>query len=236
MVDADEQLNVLVIDDDEAMRALLTEVVTRRGHQVVVVESAEEGLETLPYWTFQLAFLDQQLPGMEGLVLGEYLRRNNPDMTIALITGETDARLPKESRALGICFLQKPFDIRAIDGLIDETLGGARSRRELRLRCDEPDYVPRFAPFFGELTPAFGMSKVPERVSHKLLETVKHCLFDLRSVGRYSERMRVRALAGLLTARVLGLELPRLPSGRTLYEEYDACMQQHGRRREFSED
>jgi hypothetical protein len=41
------------------------------------------------------------------------------------------------------------------------------------------------------------------------------------------------ALAGLLAARVLGIELAKLPSGRTVSEEYDALMKSHGRRAEF---
>ena len=54
-------------------------------------------------------------------------------------------------------------------------------------------------------------------------------------MGRYTERDRVLALSGLLAARVLGVDLPRLPSGRTPYEEYDEIMRQHGRRTEFGD-
>jgi hypothetical protein len=40
-------------------------------------------------------------------------------------------------------------------------------------------------------------------------------------------------LSGLLAAKVLGISLPRLASGRTPFEEYDAIMRQHGRRTAF---
>ena len=43
-----EQLNILVIDDDEAVRALLVDIIGKREHQVVVAESAEQGLSLLP--------------------------------------------------------------------------------------------------------------------------------------------------------------------------------------------
>ena len=109
-----EQLNILVIDDDESLRGLLVDIIARGGHQAVPVTSAEEGLELLPFWTFQVAFIDQRLPGMEGLVLGQYLRRNNPDMTIALVTGENDLRLERQTRALSIAFIPKPFNVQDI--------------------------------------------------------------------------------------------------------------------------
>lgn len=41
------------------------------------------------------------------------------------------------------------------------------------------------------------------------------------------------ALSGLLTAKVLGISLPKVGSGRTPFEEYDELMRQHGRRTEF---
>ncbi|MCB9581609.1 MAG: response regulator [Polyangiaceae bacterium] len=231
-----DQLNILVIDDDEAMRHLLVDIVTRSGHQAVPAASAEAGLETLPYWTFQVAFIDHKLPGMEGLVLGEYLRRNNADMTIALITGESDQRLLRQTKALNITFVSKPFDVRQIEQLIDDYLVGARARSEARMRKEDEDFAPPFSRFATDIAESFAMPGVSQRIEDKLATTIKRCLNDLRSVGRYTERDRVLALTGLLTARVLGVDLRKLPNGRTPFEEYDALMVQHGRRKEFDDD
>lgn len=230
-----EQLNILVIDDNEQMRALLTDIVGRGGHQVVAVASAEEGLELLPLWTFQVAFIDQRLPGMEGLVLGEYLRRNNPDMTIALVTGESDLKLERQTRALSITFVPKPFQVRDILAVIEAYVTGAAEREERRVARDDSDFDPPIARYADELTAGYAVPHVPARVEERVVATIKRCLNDLRSVSRYTERDRVLALSGLLTARVLGISLPRLPSGRTPFEEYDAVMRHHGRRTAFGE-
>ena len=93
-----DNLNVLVVDDDVAMRELVCNIVTREGHRPFPAESAEAGLQMLPMYTFQVAFLDQRLPGMEGLLLGEYLRTNNPEMLIALVTAEDDRALKQGVR------------------------------------------------------------------------------------------------------------------------------------------
>jgi len=230
-----DQLNILVIDDDASMRELIVDIVTRRGHQAVPVSTAEEGLELLPYWTFQVAFIDHMLPGMEGLVLGRYLRDNNPDMSIALVTGEQDIGLSKEARELSIRFITKPFDIRDIAQVVDEYVNGAISRRDLRLNQQDPDFAPPLGAYAADLAKSYAIPGVPTRITDRLVTTIKRCLNDLRSVGRYTERDRVLALSGLLTARVLGLDLPRLPSGRTPFEEYDELMRQHGRRTEFDQ-
>ncbi len=74
---------------------------------------------------------------------------------------------------------------------------------------------------------------MPSRIKRRLEENIKRALMDLRSRARYSERQRVVALTGLITARVLDMDLPRTSDGHTLYEEYDRCMKEHGRRTEF---
>ncbi|MBK7579406.1 MAG: response regulator [Myxococcales bacterium] len=230
-----EQLNVLVIDDDENVRRLLVDLVTSRGHQALPAGSAEEGMALLPIWTFQVAFLDQGLPGMEGLVLGEFLRKNNPDMTIALVTGEDEPRIERVARDLAITFIAKPFEVRQIQDVLDDAVSEALVRSARRNRQEDPDFAPPISRFVSEIEQSFEVPHLPERVAERVTSVVKRKLNDLRSVGRYTERDRVLALAGLLTARVLGIDLPKTQGGLTLYEEYDQIMQREGRRVEFED-
>jgi CheY-like chemotaxis protein len=228
-----DQINILVVDDDEMMRRLLAEIIQRAGHLPVTAESAERALEMLPLWTFQIALLDQSLPGMEGLLLGEYLRRSNPDMIIALVTGEDDPRLEKRTRDIGVTFIAKPFDNAEIQAVIASYVERAKERAIERQKHGDEDFEPPIGRFAAELPECFGIPKIPDRVTDRLVGTVQRCLHNLRSVTRYSERDRVVALSGLLTARVLGVDLPRTTAGLTLFEEYDRLMHEHGRRTEF---
>lgn len=235
-MNADDQLNVLVIDDDPDVRNLLVEIINRREHQAIAVESAEEGLELLPFWTFQVAFLDQQLPGMEGLLLGEYLRRNNKDMMIALVTGQADKQLEKRSRQHSIRFLAKPFKVQDIFNILDEYINGAAERAELRRNQHDTDYCPPIAEYVEELTDCYGIPNVPNRVEDRIVQTLKRALNELRSDSRYTERDRVIALSGLLAAKVLSINLPKSSQGLSMYEEYDELMRSHGRRPEFEQE
>ncbi len=228
-----EQLNVLVIDDDADIRQLLADIINRAEHQVVLAASAEEALELLPFWTFQVAFIDQGLPGMEGLVLGEYLRANNPDMTIAMVTGQEDRKLERKSRDLSMVFIAKPFKVTDILDVVDTYLTGAKSRAARRLRCEDIDFEPPLGTYIEEVAASYGMPNVPSRIQDRLVEVIKQRLNNLRTEGRYTERDRVIVLTGLLTAAVLTVDLPKAASGRTLYEEYDEMMRLHSRRTEF---
>ena len=120
MAKVSEQLNILVIEDDVLVQRSLAAILTRAEHQVVPATSAEEGLALLPHWTFQVAFVDQNLPGMEGLLLGEYLRRNNPHMSIVMMTGMPDARFEKKSRDLALSFMPKPFGMNDVLSVIEQ--------------------------------------------------------------------------------------------------------------------
>jgi len=228
-----EELNVLIIEDEPDMRRLLVDLVSRGDHVPVPAESAEEGLALLPNWTFQLAFLDHNLPGMEGLLLGEYLRDNNPEMTIALVTGSDEPKLERRTRDLKIEFVPKPFDLEDIDRIIQTCVADLQAKDEQRKHRADEDFHPPIARHAEELPEIYGIPNVPSRIKRRLEETIKRALMDLRSRARYSERQRVVALSGLLTARVLDMDLPRTSDGRTLYVEYDRCMKEHGRRTEF---
>lgn len=233
MADDPSQLNILVIDDDEDMRQLLIEILLPEQHQVFAAGSAEEGLQLLPYTTFHVAFLDQNLPGMEGLVLGEYLRKNNPEMTIALVTGADDPKLTRLGEAHDIRVIAKPFEVREIFEVID---GHKNSPRP---SLDAPGPVAQRRPSLvgatALLREAFEDVNVPDRLAERLARVVRARLAELRTERRYDESDRIVAYAGLVAMRVLGVDAARGPGGQTLHEEYDALMERHGLERAFGD-
>jgi len=231
-----EILNVLVIDDDEGTRQLLVDIISRDEHQVVTASSAEQALGLLPFWTFQVAFIDQGLPGMEGLVISEYLRRNNPGMMIALITGSGDARVERRTRDLELRYIEKPFRVESITDVLDAWLESSREReRQSRNRID-PDYYPPIAAYADDIGDSFAIPRVPDRIEERLVATLRRCLSDMKSARRYSERDRILALSGLLAAQVLGVSLPKTSGGLSLFEEYDEIMRDRGKATAFSDE
>lgn len=234
--EANGHLNVLVVDDEPVARDVLVSIINREEHQAVPAGSAEEILKLLPYWTFHVAFIDHNLPGIEGLMLGEFLRRNNPDMSIALVTGMPDPSLERRAEDLGIIFIPKPFGVLDILRVIDVYKKTAEQREVERQQQFDDEYAPPFSRYADVLADCYALPHVPSRVEGRLIETVKRSLNNLRSPHRYNEKDRVVALAGLISARVLGIRLPKGESDQTLYREYDELMRRRGRRSEFETD
>jgi len=225
-------LDILVIDDDPLVRDIIGTALRGEGHQVVAVESAELGLEQLPYYTFEVAFLDHHLPGMEGLVLGEYLRQNNPRMQITIVTGDADERLERLARSKGIHVVEKPFDV---DQLLDivasyQHLEHERSaQQEARARGGWEVDVPGQ---WQTLPAFFEAPNVPQRIEELLARKIRTALDNIRfgaDGAEDVERDRVAAYAGLIAAQVLGVHLPRQKDGGTLFEHYDAQMAELGK-------
>lgn len=231
-----DQLHILVIDDDPGMRDLFCRLLLREGHQVFAAESAEEGLALLPYDTFQVAFLDHHLPGMEGLVFGEYLAKNNPHMKIALVTGSDDASVWKGAQKFDIEVIAKPFQNSELLALIDSYTAEAEARRQAahdELQADVHLEHP-IAEHFEALPKIFDLPSVPNRIEERLVREAKRSLSHLRSVARYNERDRAVAFSALLTLQVLGAKIPKGSSGLTLAEEFDEVMRAHGRKPAFT--
>jgi CheY-like chemotaxis protein len=227
-------MRVLVVDDDEGIRDMLVAMLVREGHIVLAIASAEEALRALPESTYDVAFIDHNLPGLDGVVFGEYLRRAHPEMAVALVTGDDNQKMVRHARRHSMTFIAKPFPIAAILEVVDHAKKAKASRRAKAGLDAEDTFAAPIARFAGELDAMFTLPNVPRRTHDALIDAIKGRLHALRQGRAFDERDRVAALAGLLTARVLGTELPRLADGRTLFEEYDDLMRRRGRRTEFS--
>ena len=217
------QATILVIDDEPDMREMMARYLLGMGHLVILAESAEEGLTQLPFYTFNVAFLDQNLPGMEGLVLGEYLQKNNPQIEIALVTGDASPRIGRLCDEHQITLIEKPFDV-------DELAQRVEAAREKQAKeSDDLSPLPPTpnAPLNDhllDLSVAFDMPNIPSRIEHLLARRIRESL-DRMTLGHHlSPHDRSVAYAGLISALVLGVRLPKSKLGETLYVRYDRLM------------
>jgi two-component system OmpR family response regulator len=102
--------DVLVVEDEPRMRALLVQALEDEGHRVESVEDGLAGLLRLRSQPFDAAAVDVALPGMSGVELCRHVRREGLTVGIVLVT----ARDGLEDRILGLDsgaddYLVKPF-------------------------------------------------------------------------------------------------------------------------------
>jgi two-component system chemotaxis response regulator CheY len=107
-------MRALVIDDSRAMRSILGTILREIEFAVDEVGSAEEAVDALESGAiFDLALVDWNLPGMNGLELVKVIR-GRPDLgdiRLMMVTTETEIERVREALAAGADeYIMKPFD------------------------------------------------------------------------------------------------------------------------------
>lgn len=78
---------ILVIDDDEAVRSVLTILLGQKNHQVTTAPDGRRGLTALDSDRFDLLIIDLFMPEMDGLETMRLVRKDRPDLPIVVISG-----------------------------------------------------------------------------------------------------------------------------------------------------
>ena len=100
---------LLIVDDDEALRRWEERVVRDQGYSCEGAPDADAGREHLREGSYQLALLDVNMPGESGMELLSHIRRDHPDVAVLMVTGEDSTRLAMSAIELGAYgYLVKP--------------------------------------------------------------------------------------------------------------------------------
>jgi len=106
-------MRILIVDDEIVVAELLAEAVRSQGHEVTVVNDAQEGLRLLRQQGADAVFLDVYMPEMNGIDFLRRLRRTHPTLPVILITGQAGPEDLEEARRLGVAdVVEKPSIIK----------------------------------------------------------------------------------------------------------------------------
>jgi CheY-like chemotaxis protein len=114
-------MNVLVADDDETIRALVTMLFSRRGDNVKSAADGAEAVRLLDRNKFDLLVLDLMMPRVDGLAVLAHLRnRSVPAPRTVVITAAVSALTDAVPRDQVVAVLSKPFDIQSLLRIADD--------------------------------------------------------------------------------------------------------------------
>jgi CheY-like chemotaxis protein len=122
------QYRALVVDDSKLARMVLTSAFRRVKPEWDLVEatSADDALQAIATGTVDLALVDFNMPGTDGLELVAMIRKSHPKMPIAVVSANVQDEIMARARELNAAFVAKP--------LTDEALGAFLSGAALRLK------------------------------------------------------------------------------------------------------
>ncbi|MGH7264425.1 MAG: response regulator [Candidatus Rokuibacteriota bacterium] len=120
---------ILVIDDDQAVREMVAELLTEEGYAVVTAAAGQPGLEQARAAQPDLILMDASLPDMNGEAVVRALKADVRTRAIPVValTGSID---PGALMAAGcLAFIPKPFDPGGFVGMIQAVLQQTAGRR-----------------------------------------------------------------------------------------------------------
>ncbi|MGA9334209.1 MAG: response regulator [Rudaea sp.] len=118
---------ILVIEDNEQNRYLVTFLLERHGHVVEVAQDGETGIAAAQKCSPALILLDLQLPGMDGLEVARTLRRLDDLRNVPIIAVTSHAMTGDDEKALAAgcdAYIEKPIDADKFPAQISDFLRG----------------------------------------------------------------------------------------------------------------
>ena len=92
---------ILVIDDEEFIRMNLKNIFDSEGYAVDLKENGTKGLDALTQNEYDLAFLDINLPDINGLEILKQIKTEQPELLVIIITGFSSVESAVDALKLG---------------------------------------------------------------------------------------------------------------------------------------
>jgi CheY-like chemotaxis protein len=114
-------IKVLVVDDSKLARMSLARLlgILRPAWTRVEAANASEAIECQSREAIDLALLDFNMPGQDGLALAAELRALRPDLPIAIISANLQDEIVARAKTIGASFLPKPLTQDTLAGYLD---------------------------------------------------------------------------------------------------------------------
>ncbi len=193
-------IHLLVVDDDDRIRALLKKYLHNQGFRVSIADNATEARNLMETLRFDLLILDVMMPGEDGITLTESLRTSS-DVPIILLTarGEPEFRI-KGLKSGADDYLAKPFEPEELVLRIESIFR--------RLGTTAPATLIRFGPWEYDIE-RLTLKKDGERVrlttgEESLLTLLAKCAGS--PVSRYALSERISAKS----ERAVDVQMTRL--------------------------
>jgi len=130
--------SILVVDDKDSVRKMLSETLTAAGHEVEVAKNGHTAVEKARHGRFDLVLTDLKMPEMDGLEVLASVRETNPETAVIVMTAYgTIEDAVKAMKCGAYDFLTKPFDPDRLSMLIDRALENRRLLAENELLREE---------------------------------------------------------------------------------------------------
>ena len=124
-----DNLRILLVEDEDMVRAVAERALTRAGYTVVTASQGEEGLERFAQMAqVDLIISDVVMPTMDGPAMVRALRAKRPDLPVLFMSGYAEEQLRQSINIDDVAFLPKPFSVAQLAEATSAALDDAAHR------------------------------------------------------------------------------------------------------------
>ncbi len=157
---------VLLVDDHDDTRELLTESLNKRGYRTRSAASADEAIAAIASEEFDVVVTDLKLLGMDGIALCQHVVGSRPDVPVIVVTGfGTVDTAVAAMRAGAQDFMIKPVDADALELALGRALQHRALREEVKRLRSQVAEVQRFGDIIGDSPEMMRLYGLLERVA-----------------------------------------------------------------------
>jgi response regulator RpfG family c-di-GMP phosphodiesterase len=210
-------LRVLIVDDEQASRKMLSVVLSQAGIQCMQAAGGEEALELLKTQQLGAVISDLRMPGISGMELLVEVRRLYPLMVFLVVTGTDDIQVGIQAMQEGADdYLVKPFQVNA--GIVSASL--SRALHKKRLEEEVENYRRHLEEMVAKRTQQLqeALSQIERSYDHTL--EVLGAAIDLRDspTAGHSRRVFLYSIEIAKAAGGLDQQLKNIAMGAWLHD------------------
>ncbi len=103
---------ILVVDDEDALRTVLSSELSGAGYEVGIATDGDEAITEVQNKKYDLVLLDIKMQRVDGFEVLKFVKKNYPSVKVIMLTGFADLKNAIESKKLGAeDFVSKPYDL-----------------------------------------------------------------------------------------------------------------------------
>jgi DNA-binding response OmpR family regulator len=174
----DFQGKLLVVDDNEMNRDMLSRRLSRHGHTVTTAEDGQKTLELIKKQQFDVILLDIMMPGISGIEVLKTIRKSYSasELPVIMVTAKGDSDDVVKALKLGANdYVIKPLDFPVVLARVQTQLEACRSHKTLKKHAKELEAQ------IGD-----NFEKIDSKQLQSLIEAGENDRFELKSTLRWN--------------------------------------------------
>jgi DNA-binding NtrC family response regulator len=160
-------LNLLIVDDERAIRDGCREVAQQIGFQTYIADNAEHAFRVLDNTSVDVVLLDLRMPGLGGLEVLHEVKRRRPETVVIVITGYATVQSAVQAMKHGAYdYVTKPFNMEELRLLLERVTSHLQLTSENRILREQVKSKEGFGSIIGRAPEMEKLYRIITKAAH----------------------------------------------------------------------